>query len=175
MRNALIAALLLIWVTPEISHAGIGKAVARGAARGVAKSAGRGVARAAERKAGQRAAQIFRKDMWNHRHTPPAPLPQSRTVHRYTSSRQGTQELRKGILPGNHMTATAPPGRSLRPDAAQKRYGLSGPPQVRETIVLPRGFPARHNNVPGGQPGIGEITSPKRVPPQAIKKITPLR
>ncbi len=46
---------------------------------------------------------------------------------------------------------------------------------VRETIELPRRFPARHNKVPGGRPGAGEITSSRRVPPEAIKKVTPLR
>ena len=141
---------------------------------GLAKSAGRGVARAAERKAEQRAAQILRKDIWNHHHTEVRPLPVPRTVHRYTSRSQATRELKNGIPPGDHMTATARPGRSLSPDAARQRYGLSRSPEVRETVVLPRGFPVRHNKVPGGQPGTGEITSLKRVPPAAVKKVTPL-
>jgi hypothetical protein len=73
------------------------------------------------------------------------------------------------------MTATAPADRPPSPGAAVNRYGLQKAPGVRETIKLPRGIAARHNKVPGGQPGVGEITSSRRVPPEAIKKITPLR
>ena len=175
MHRTLAATVLTICVLSGISHAGVGRAVARGASRSVVKSAERGAARAIERKAEQRAAQVLRKDIWNHSHTQVRPLPEPRTVHRYTSSSQATQELKSGIAPGNHMSATARPGRTPSPDTARQRFGLSRSPEVRETVVLPKGFPVRHNKVPGGQPGTGEITSPKRVPSTAVKKVTPLR
>jgi hypothetical protein len=102
------------------------------------------------------------------------PLPAPRTVHRYTSPGQARQEMHRGVAPGRHMTATAPAGRPPSPRTAVSRYGLQKAPGVRETIELPRRFPARHNKVPGGRPGAGEITSYRRVPPEAIKKVTPL-
>lgn len=175
MRNTLAATILMMSVLTGGAHAGIGRAIARGASRSVAKSAERGAARVAERKAEQRAAQILRKDIWNHNHTQVRPLPESRTVHRYTTSSQATRELKTGIPPGDHITSGAHPGRPPSPDAARQRFGLSRSPEVRETVVLPKGFPVRHNKVPGGQPGTGEITSPKRVPSAAVKRVTPLR
>lgn len=158
---------------------GVGRAIARGATRSLARSAERSAARsagrAAERQAARRVVQIQRKDMWNHRHTPVRPLPAPRTVHRYTTPGQARREMRSGIAPGSHMTATARSGRPPRPGTAANRYGLSKAPAVRETVELPKGFPARHNRVPGGQPGSGEITSSRRVPPAAIKKAIPIR
>jgi len=159
--------------------AGVGRAIARGAARSLAgsaeRSAARSAGRAAERQAARRAVQIQRRDLWNHQHTPVSPLPTPRTVHRYTTPEQARREIRGGIAPGSHMTATAPSGRPLSPGAAANRYGLRKVPSVRETVELPKGFPARHNRVPGGQPGAGEITSSRRVPPTAIKKAVPIR
>lgn len=73
------------------------------------------------------------------------------------------------------MTATAPAGRSLSPLGAKQRFGLQKAPTVRETVVLPKGFLVRHNKAPGGSPGIGEITSSRKVPPSAIRKVLPLR
>ena len=163
----------------NIDAAGIGRAIARGATRSLARSAersvARGTARSTARQAARRSIEIQRKDLWNHQHTPVRPLPAPRTVHRYTSPGQARQEMRRGIEPGRHMTATAPAGRPPSPGTAANRYGLQKAPGVRETIELPRGFPARHNKVPGGRPGIGEMTSPRRVPPEAIKKAAPLR
>jgi hypothetical protein len=113
--------------------------------------------------------------MWNHQHTPVRPLPAPRTVHRYASPSQAKKEIRTGIAPGSHMTARAPAGRPPNPGTAASKYGLRKAPGVRETIELPKGFPVRHNKVPGGQPGAGEMTSTSRVPPAAIKKVSPLR
>jgi hypothetical protein len=159
--------------------AGVGRAIAHGAARSLTRSAERSAARsagrAAERQAARRAVQIQRKDLWNHQHTPVRPLPAPRTVHRYVSPSQAKKETRTGIAPGSHMTARAPAGRPPNPGTAASRYGLRRTPGVRETIELPKGFPVRHNKVPGGRPGAGEITSSRRVPSSAIKKETPLR
>jgi hypothetical protein len=158
---------------------GVGGAVARGAARGLARSVGRSasrsVASSVEKQAAKRAFQIQRKDLWNHRHTPVRPLAAPRTVFRYTTRNRAGAEIRAGIAPGRHMTATAPAGRPLSPLSAKRRFGLQKAPTVRETVVVPKGFPVRYNKVPGGSPGFGEITSSKAVPPSAIRKVMPLR
>jgi len=158
---------------------GIGRAIARGAVRSsvrsTERSAGRSVVKAAERKAVQRAIEIQRRDLWNHRHSLIRPLPATRNVYRYTTASRARREIHAGIAPGRHMAATAPAGRLPSPKTAANRYGLPTTPTVRETIRLPKGFPTRHNKVPGGEPGVGEITSSRRIPPEAIKKVTQLR
>jgi hypothetical protein len=179
IRKWIAVVVFVIAGAASADAGGIGQAIARGTARGLAKSAARAAAkstgRAAEKQAIGRALQIQRKDIWNHAHTPVRPLRAPRTVYRYTSPSRAREELRSGVAPGRHMTATAPAGHPPSPETAQRRYGLAEPPEVRETITLPKGFPARHNKVPGGRPGTGEITSSKGVPPSAIKKVTPLR
>jgi hypothetical protein len=159
----------------NISAAGLGRVVAKGAVRGLARSTEPSTVRSAEKRALRSSIEIQRRDSWNHLHTPVRPLPAPRTVFRYTSPSKARRELRTGIAPGRHMTATAPAGRPPSPTTAAKQYGLLNLPRVRETIQLPKGFPGRHDKVPGGRPGIGEITSPKRVPQSAIKRVTPLQ
>ena len=155
------------------------RSLARGAAQGQARPAkrlvARGTARATAQQATRHSIEIQRKDLLNHLHTPVRPLPAPHTVHRYTSPGQARQEMRTGVAPGRHMTATAPAGRPPSPGTAMNRYGLQTAPHVRETIELPKGIPVRHNKVPGGRPGVGEITSSTIVPPEAIKRVTPLR
>jgi hypothetical protein len=172
---------VLIVLSFGVTHANagnVGRAIARGAARSMARSVegsvARGAARTTARQAARRSIVIQRKDLWNHQHTPVRPLPAPRTVHRYTSPSEARQEMRSGISPGRHMTATAPAGRPPRPTTAMNRYGLQKAPSVRETIQLPKGFPVRHNKVPGGRPGAGELTSPTKVPRRAIIKLTPI-
>jgi hypothetical protein len=158
-----------------VSAAGLGRVVAKGAVRGLARSTERSTLRSAEKQAVRSSLQIQRKDAWNHLHTPVRPLPAPRTVYRYTSPVQARRELHTGIAPSRHMTARAPAGRPPSPATAAKQYGLRKLPSVREKVQLPKGFPVRHDKVPGGRPGIGEITSRRRVPPSAIKRITPLQ
>ena len=179
LRHCLRLLVLLCVVITGADAAGLGRAVARGASRGLAKSAGRAatrsVARSTEKQAVKRAVQIQRKDLWNHRHTPVRPLTAPRTAFRYTTPNRAGAEIRAGIGPGRHMTATAPSGRPLSPLSAKRRFGLQKAPTVRETVVLPKGFPVRHNKVPGGTPGVGEMTSSRSVPSSAIRKVIPLR
>lgn len=179
LRHCSRLLVLLCLVITGAEAAGVGRAVARGAARGLARSAGRfssrGVARSVEKQAAKRTLQVRRKDLWNHRHTPVRPLPAPRTVFRYTTPKRAGAEIRAGIAPGHHMTATAPAGRPLSPQSAKRRFGLPTAPTIRETVVLPKGFPVRHNKALGGSPGFGEITSSKAVPPSAILKVIPLR
>lgn len=73
------------------------------------------------------------------------------------------------------MTASARRGPPMSPQAAQRRYGILGhPPEARETIRLPKGFPVRSGKARHGMPGIGEKTSPRRVPPKYVS-MTPMR
>ena len=138
---------------------GLGKAVVRGSARSAKRSF----------------STVLRRDVLRDRATRFRPLARPRTVFRYTTRSQARRELRKGILPNRHTTSRALRGRPLSPLRAQQRYGLPRPPQVRETLRLPRNLPVRHNRALGGARGVGEITSVRRLPAQAIKKVVPLK
>jgi len=133
---------------------------------------GRAVARAAGRRAMR--AQILKLDALRHR-VPVRPLPQPRTVHRYTTKTRAQQELRQGIDPDTHMTALARRGRPMSAQQAKDYYGLWRKPSVRETIQLPKGFPVRHSHATEAARGVRELTSPKRVPPEALKRVVRLR
>ena len=132
---------------------------------------GRAVARAASRRAMR--PQILKLDAARHR-VPVRPLAQPRTVHRYTTMTRAQRELRHGIAPGSHMTAVARRGRPMSAQQAKQHYGLFRKPSVRETIQLPKGLPVRHSHATNAARGVRELTSPKRVPPEAIKRVVPL-
>ncbi len=119
--------------------------------------------------------RILRRDLLRDLGLRPRRLARPRTVFRYTTREQAQRELRQGLRPGTHMTASGGAGRPLSPRTAQGRYGLPRPPQVRETIRLGKGTPVRPARVLGGEPGRGELTSPRRIPPEAIRRITPLK
>jgi hypothetical protein len=121
------------------------------------------------------AARMSRRDQQNHSLVRPKVLARPRTVNRYTTLSRAMRELRLGLPPNTHMTSKARPGRPLAASKAQRRYGLPNKPQVRETIQLPSGTTLRHNRAVGGNRGIGEVTSPKRVPNSAIRKVVPLK
>lgn len=156
LRKSLLIGLLLlaIAIPPAAEASLLGKAVAHGVATRLAK--------------------VLRGDWLRDRVTRVRPLPKGRTVFRYTTRAQARQELRQGILPGRHLTARGTPGRPLSGVLAQRRYGLPQPPAVRETLRLPKGQFVRPNKVLGGAPGVGEITSPRRIPPTAITRVIPL-
>ncbi|MBI2525335.1 MAG: hypothetical protein HYV93_05070 [Candidatus Rokubacteria bacterium] len=118
---------------------------------------------------------MLRRDLARDRATLARPLARERTVHRYTTADRARVEVRTGIARGSHMTSHAVRGRPPAASQAQARYGLRNAPEVRETVRLPGGHPARVNRTVGGAPGVGEITSPKRVPPSAIERVVPLR
>ncbi len=120
-------------------------------------------------------ARIMKRDLEHHAVTAARPLTAPRTVHRYTSAAQASRETTGGLAPNTHMTAIARTGRPPAAATAQSRYGLPAEPQVRETIHLPEGYAVRHNRVVGGSRGLGELTSPNSLPPDAIRKVTPLR
>jgi hypothetical protein len=119
--------------------------------------------------------EILRRDFLRDRATKARALAADRRVFRYTTKDRAKQELRKGISPQSHMTSRAGRGRPLGRAKAQSRYGLSARPQVRETVRLPKGQSVRTNKSLGGAPGVGEITSPKQIPPKALEKVVPLQ
>lgn len=163
---AVVGVILLLAELAVPAGAGAGglqSAIARGAARG----SGRAAAKASTR--------VLQRDMVRDSATVARPLTRARTVFRFTTADRARRELRAGIAPGIHMTSRAVRGRPLGAGQAQARYGLRHRPEVRETVRLPGGHPARVNRTVGGAPGFGEITSPKRVQPGAIERVTPLR
>lgn len=164
-KNILAGLLLITTALLPVTVEGgrLGKAVARGAARSAAK---------ALRKT---PTQTLRRDLLRDRALRARPLPRPKTVFRYTSKARAKWEFRRGLQPGTHMTSRGGPGRPLRPETAQHRYGLPRRPQVRETIRLPKGQPVRSTKALGGRPGVGELTSPKPLSPKAIQKVVPLR
>jgi hypothetical protein len=116
---------------------------------------------------------LLRRDFFRDRTLPVRRLKEPRTVHRYTTWERVLREL-QGLPAGTHTTARARPGRPLSPETAQRRYGLPAKPEVRETIRLPEGTLIRQGKALGGRPGVGEIVTARRVPPEAIVKIKPL-
>jgi len=164
--NRILASVLMMWVAfmPLRAEGGaVGKAAVRGATKGAIKSFQR------------TPSQALRRDFFRDRITRAKPLPKDRTVFRYTAKGRAYNEIHKGIAPGRHMTSHATRGRPLSPAHAQRRYGLPKKPTERELVRLPAGQPVRLNKVVGGRPGVEEITSPKRVSPDAIKNVVPLR
>lgn len=119
--------------------------------------------------------RLLRRDLARDAATAARPLVQPRTVYRYTTRRQAAQEARVGLAPNTHMTANAPRGRPLSAESAQRRFGLPTRPEMRAKIRLPAGQPARHNKALGGEPGRGELTSPKPVPKSSIIGMVPLK
>lgn len=123
---------------------------------------------------GKQQQKVLGRDLLRDRALRIQTLKKQRTVFRYTTWSKAQLEARKGLAPGTHMTAKGGPGRSLSPETAKRRYGLPRKPTARETIHLEAGIPIRSGKVLGGQPGYGEITAAKRIPPEAIRRIVPL-
>ena len=146
-----------------------------GEAGPLAGAVARGAAKSAARALRGGSPQTLRRDLLRDRATRAHRLPSPRTVFRFTSKERAQQELKKGIPPGAHMTSRGGPGRPLSSEAAKRKYGLPQRPEVRETVRLPKGQPTRSNRALGGDPGVGETTSSKKVPPEAIKNVVPLR
>ena len=138
-------------VTPASEAGGLGKAVSKAAI-----------------------GKLLKRDGARDGATLAKPLTKDRKVWRYNTAKRAKTESRKGLAPGRHTTSKIHPGRPPSAAVAKKRYGLPQKPQVRQTIILPKGQKVRSNKVLGGEPGRGELTSTKRVKPKAIVKVVPL-
>jgi len=174
MKNGIMFVCLLLNLGGHM-EGGVGRAVARGVARrATSRIASRTANRAPRAVISQESRRVLKLDALSHR-APAKPLARPLTVQRYTTARRAAGELKRGIPAGRHMTASARPGPPMSPQAAQRRYGiLNHAPQARETIRLPKGFPVRSGKAHAGMPGIGEKTSPRRVPPKYVS-VTPMR
>lgn len=155
---------------------GVSLIVAQAEAVGFGRTAARGLSRGLFRRSAvsRSRAGLLRRDLVRDRAAQVSPLARQRTVFRYTSKARARTELRKGIPTGRHMTAFGGPGRPLSPMTARTRYGLLRRPSVRETIRLPKGQPVRFTKTIGGRPGVGELTSSKRLPFGTITRVVPL-
>lgn len=149
--------------------ASLGNAEAAGASKIVTKAM---IQRAMVRDAAVQRA--LAKDLATHAAVPVRPLARDIRVWRYTTLSQARVEARRGIAPNSHMTARVSPGRLPSSQMARARYGLIKAPTARMTVQLEKGFPVRRNKAVMGAPGIGEVTSNVRVPPQAVVKIQAL-
>lgn len=118
--------------------------------------------------------RILQRDIARDAATRAIPSATEKRVWRYTSRARAGQEASRGIAAGKHMTSGVHPGRPPSPQTAQRRYGLPKPPEVRETVVIKKGTPIRRNKALGGEPGMGEVTSPKKLPASSVESITPL-
>lgn len=118
---------------------------------------------------------VRRKDQSRDAGSQAKPLPKDRTVYRYTTKKRAVEESSKGIPAGAHMTSSGVAGRPPSASQGQTQYGLRRKPEVRETIHVPKGQPAKLNKVYGGNAGKGELTSTQRVPPKSVQKVIPLK
>lgn len=138
----------------------------------------RGWLRAGLQKAAQRALQLeqaYARDRLRDAATPARPLGKPRRVQRYTNAASAERAQKSGLPADTHMTSGVARGRGLSAETAQQRYGLRAAPQRVLTIELPAGTPVRSNKVLAGAPGLGEITSPQRIPASAIKAVRTVR
>ncbi len=156
---AAVAAFLLIGAAHPVY--GQGK-VARAAARGATASAKKSMAK------------VLRLDRIRDARTPASQLVRPRTTFRYVTPQQARSETSRGIAAGRHLTSRAMPGRPLSGSAAAARYGLPTNKTMRLTVELPTGTRLRFNKALRGGPGIGEITTTRRVPPEAIRRVVQL-
>lgn len=132
-----------------------------------ARSLGQAFARSAMSK-------LLKRDLARDAATVAKPLMRPRQVWRYATRKQAARETRNGLAPSTHMTARATRGRPPSPQTAKRWYGLPNKPEIRETWELPAGTPVRSNKALGGGPGVGETTSSKRLPPEALVRTIPL-
>lgn len=164
LTRSLVVLFLLCLLAPTSLEA-------RGPARAVAK-------RATERllaTASVRNRSLLLRDTVRDARSQVLRLVRPRSVFRYTSARTAALEFRGGVAARRHFTSRISAGRPLSSLRAQRRFGLPRSPQARLTIRLPKGTPVRLNKALGGEPGWGEITSTRRLPPGAVRKVVPLR
>jgi hypothetical protein len=155
MRKFITAAFIAFAVgaaSPTVEAGGLGKAITTAAVK-----------------------KAFRRDLARDMATAAKPLPKDRMVWRYTTRNQAKLETKRGLAAHTHMTSRVHPGRPLSAQGAQRKFGLPAMPQVRETIRLPKGHPARFNKALRGTPGVGEVTSPTRISRDAIVRVDPIR
>lgn len=134
----------------------------------------RALARAVERRAVARfsvreALALVRRDAARDGRLPVRELAKKVTTHRYVSGKNLFRELNEGLRAGSHTTSRAVSGRLPSALTAQRKLGLPSVPGWRLKIEWPKGWPVRKGKVLGGGRGVGEMTSPRALPPSAVK------
>lgn len=176
LSPVLAVAFLLVPTFAEAQASRAAGAAGRAVVRRVATraTAGRALSRAAASGTETRALSTLARDLRNHRTGKVVKLPAGRTVSRYTTLAEGRAELRRGIPPMRHLTSRGGPGRPLNAANAKQVLGLQRKPGAVLKVHLPKGQPVILNRIPGGAPGRGELVSPRRIPPSAVKRLVPL-
>lgn len=146
---------------------GLGRATTRGAARSLKQAA-------AKRAVHARTRNFYRREHLRDVRTPARPLTRPRTVYRYAPARRAHYEQRHGIAPYRHLASRPARGRPLGSKNARIVYGLPRKPTAVETVRLPVRQPVKFNRVVAGGRGRGEITSPRRLVPEAVWAVHPM-
>jgi hypothetical protein len=158
-----VAATVVLFVLTGAANPAYGQGkAARAATKGAAASVRKSMAR------------VFRLDRIRDARTPASRLARPRTTFRYVTPQQARTEASRGIAAGRHLTSRAMRGRPLTTSAAAARYGLPTNKTMRLTVGLPAGTRLRFNKALRGGRGIGEITTTRRVPPEAIRRVVQL-
>ena len=139
-----------------------------------ASGASKAITGAALKRVGAPLSQVLRAEARRDALSVARPASRPLTFHRYTTAFRARQEIRRGLSADTHMTPRAKPGRPLSAENAKLRFGIRKP-TVRETIVVPKDQPLRHNKAWLGKPGVGETTSPSPVPKGAVTKVVRLK
>ncbi len=152
--------------------AGSGRAVVRAVSKAVSKSTAEKTAKAPLSKDFK---AIFARDRKMHSVTPAKPAPRDRIVERYTTMKQAQHERKYGLAKDSHMTSRVHHGRPYSAETARNRLGIAGRVDAKETIRIPKGQPLRNNKALGGAPGVGETSSPKPLPKEAVLDVKAIR
>ena len=167
MVNRVLALLMLVIVSAvplQAEAGGKGKIIAQALGKKLALGNWSG-----------RIEQARVRDLARDRAATARPLAKDRVVSRFTSKSQAEYERQHGLDANMHMTSRKiHPGRAPSGKTAMETYGLKIPAEVREQVRIPKGTSVKINKAYGGKPGIGEITLAERLPPGAVKKVTPL-
>lgn len=151
--------------------AGSGRAVARAVSKAVSKQS---VAKPVKLFGSKDFKAIYARDRKIHTMTPAKPSPRDRIVERYTTMKQAQHERKYGLAKNVHMTSGVHHGHPYSAEGARKRFGIAGPVDARETIRIPKGYPTRNNKAQGGGRGIGETSSSKALPKEAVLDVKPI-
>jgi hypothetical protein len=119
--------------------------------------------------------KILRRDAARDASTRSVRLSRMRSVARYTTGTRARLEARGGIAAGSHFTARLRRGRPMSATNARRSFGLPRKPSVRESVLLRKGTQVRFNKAIHGRPGIGEITTVRRIPRESIRQIARLK
>lgn len=151
--------------------AGSGRAVARAVSKAVSKQS---IAKPVKLSWSKDFKAIYARDRKIHTMTPAKPSPRDRIVERYTTMKQAQHERKYGLAKNVHMTSGVHRGHPYSAEGAKSRFGIAGAVEAKETIRIPKTHPTRNNKVQGGFRGVGETSSPRGLPKEAVLGVKPI-